>query len=149
MNARNRTEFQSNSGDSDYIAFLGRLLTDEQETWELVNELLNVDNLFFDQNRQKLMSNGTNQCPRTLQIEGSLNNHSQLSIMSIAHWLEKIYEPRLSFDKIDCSPLCDPAHNRAIDFDSNDKKSEQYQRSEIQVLAAIFDLLRGGKMHDA
>lgn len=76
------------AGDADQL--LKQLHREEYETWQLVNELIFGENLFFEtcQPVARLKSF----CPKTLEIERLKTNHNALTIHAVAHWLEKTYK---------------------------------------------------------
>ena len=69
----------------------------EYETWQLVNELVSVEKLYFDKKSEWRDGQVKQLCPKTLEFETLMADHASSVIHAVAHWLEKIYEPNEKF----------------------------------------------------
>ena len=94
---------QKNSSDADQL--LKQLHKEEYETWELVNELIFSENLYFETQNDGAQKKAF--CPKTLEIETLKSNHNALTIHAVAHWLESIYEIDIPAEKAKISQLND------------------------------------------
>ena len=119
---------------------------EEYETWQLVNELIFGENMYWE--RKKLNPiNKKDYCPKTLEIETLKTNHNALTIHAVAHWLEKTYDVNEEAKIMQTNLKV--AENQ-IDFE--DKRPAQQSgslRSDFDNLKALFEYMRAGKMVEA
>ena len=74
-------------------------MREEWETWQLINEILVAEKLFFDE--QLDYKQNVRGCPKTLELSELLKNHHGLLIHAVAHWLEKIDDTQINFGVLD------------------------------------------------
>lgn len=67
---------------------IAQLRREEYETWQLVNELIFSENLYFETKQQ---AGKKDHCPKTAEIQMLTGSHNACTIHAVAHWLEKIY----------------------------------------------------------
>ena len=63
---------------------------EEYETWQLVNELVFGENMYWER-KNSMEAHKKDFCPKTLEIEALKTDHNALTIHAVAHWLEKTY----------------------------------------------------------
>lgn len=97
-NVRDITGAKKNSLGTDLLAsetdqVLRQYYKGEYETWQLVNELVNADKLFFEKDVRKQIDSQVKSCPQTLEYETLVSDHASTVVHAVALWLEKVYEP--------------------------------------------------------
>ena len=122
----------------------------EYETWQLVNELVAAEKMYFDRRQErvntKVYETQNSVCPKTLDYDSLSESHTSAVIHAVALWLEKIYEEDRSLQVL---PLdLQQAQNRT-DFEGRVPKDMQTQQKELQSLRALFQMLRAGKIQEA
>ena len=63
----------------------------EFETWQLVNELISAEKLYFEKATDRCSAPKEQACPKTLEYETLVSDHATSAVHAIALWLEKIY----------------------------------------------------------
>lgn len=118
---------------------IDEMITGEYETWQLLNELIFIDTLYFKNQDKKV----DKLCPKTAEYWQSVKSHSNLVILAVTHWLEKIYNMDVRSSQLE-TPT-NSTRSSIEDFDS-DYTEPANQSMEMTTLRGMFEHLRGGQM---
>ena len=118
----------------------------EYETWQLVNELISAEKLYFEKGKERAGADKTQLCPKTLEYETLVGSHATSIVHSVALWLEKIYQvdskPQMSQFDINSAA-------QKSNFDEVRSMTQDQEHRELNTLKALYEMLRAGKVTDA
>ena len=140
-----KTSLGNNKSQNETDDALKTCYRGEYETWQLINELVSSEKLYFEM-KGSTANLSKSLCPSTLEHEVLFSDHASAVVHAVARWLEKVHDEDATLKFKECK--INAIANRA-DLDDMNPASPEAEQLELTTLMALFEKLKSGKIIEA